>query len=82
MVGLFNRVEQVWHEGKFDLVRGCVAETYIRHDQKGDRTVTREAYAAEIAAKRPLKMVRNKRTMRTKVLLVTTNWPTPAHEDA
>jgi hypothetical protein len=36
MVDLFNRWEQVWHEGKFDLVRGCVAETYIRRDQKGD----------------------------------------------
>jgi predicted SnoaL-like aldol condensation-catalyzing enzyme len=49
MINLFNRWEQVWHEGKFDLVPGCVAETYIRHDQKGDRTVTRDAYAAEIA---------------------------------
>ena len=49
MIDLFNRWEQVWHEGKFDLVPGCVAETYIRHDQKGDRTVTRDAYAAEIA---------------------------------
>jgi hypothetical protein len=49
MIDLFNRWEQVWHEGKFDLVPRCVAETYIRHDQKGDRTVTRDAYAAEIA---------------------------------
>ena len=49
MINLFNRWEQVWHEGKFDLVPGCVAESYIRHDQKGDRTVTRDAYAAEIA---------------------------------
>ncbi|MGB6451478.1 MAG: nuclear transport factor 2 family protein [Steroidobacteraceae bacterium] len=46
---LFDRWEQVWQEGKFDLVPSCVAETYIRHDQKGDRTVTRDAYAAEIA---------------------------------
>jgi hypothetical protein len=37
------------HEGKFDPVVSCVAETYIRHDQKGDRTVTRDAYTAEIA---------------------------------
>jgi SnoaL-like domain len=49
MIDLFNRWEQVWHEGKFDLVPSCVAETYVRHDQKGDRTVTRDAYAAEIA---------------------------------
>lgn len=36
----------------FCLVPGCVAENYIRHDEKGDRTVTRDAYAAEIAAMR------------------------------
>ena len=46
---LFNRWESVWHEGKFDLVRGCIGPRYIRHDETGDRTVTREAYAAEIA---------------------------------
>lgn len=49
MIALFNRWEQVWNEGKFDLVPSCVAETYIRNDPKGNRTVTREAYAAEIA---------------------------------
>lgn len=49
-IELFNRWEQVWHQGKLDLVPSCVADTYIRHDaQKGDRTVTRDAYAAEIA---------------------------------
>ena len=48
-IDLFNRWEQVWHEGRFDLVPSCVAETYIRHDAKADRAVTREAYAAEIA---------------------------------
>jgi hypothetical protein len=46
---LFNRWEQVWHEGQFDLVPGCVAEQYIRHDEAGDRTVPRETYAAEVA---------------------------------
>src|SRR5271156_5380880 len=46
---LFDRWERVWHEGRYDLIPGCVGETYIRHDQKGDRTVTRDAYAAEIA---------------------------------
>jgi hypothetical protein len=36
MIDLFNRWEQVWNEGKFDLVSSCVAEFYIRHDPKGD----------------------------------------------
>jgi hypothetical protein len=49
---LFSRWEQVWHEGRFDLVPGCVAPLYIRHDETGDRTVTREAYAAELAGLR------------------------------
>lgn len=49
MIGLFNRWEQVWHEGQFDLVPSCVGNYYIRHDESGDRTVTRDAYAAEIA---------------------------------
>src|SRR5579875_617497 len=49
MRDLFDRWEQVWHEGRFDLVPSCVAETYIRHDPKGDRTVTQDAYATEIA---------------------------------
>jgi hypothetical protein len=49
MRDLFDRWERVWHEGQFDLVPSCVGENYIRHDDAGDRTVTREAYAAEIA---------------------------------
>ena len=49
MRDLFDRWERVWHEGQYDLVPGGVAENYIRHDEGGDRTVTREAYAAEIA---------------------------------
>jgi hypothetical protein len=46
---LFGRWERVWHEGRFDLVPECVGPHYIRHDEAGDRTVTREAYATEIA---------------------------------
>jgi hypothetical protein len=46
---LFDRWESVWHEGRFDLVPECVGPHYIRHDEAGDRTVTREAYAEEIA---------------------------------
>lgn len=50
MRDLFDRWERVWHEGRYDLVADCVAETYSRHDEAGDRTVTRDAYAAELAA--------------------------------
>ncbi len=46
---LFDRWERVWHEGQYDLIPSCVEPTYIRHDPKSDRTVTRDAYAAEIA---------------------------------
>ena len=56
MRDLFDRWERVWHEGQYDLIPGCVGSHYIRHDEAGDRTVTREAYAAEIArirAERP-----------------------------
>jgi hypothetical protein len=40
---LFDRWESVWHEARFDLVPECVGPHYIRHDEMGDRTVTREA---------------------------------------
>ena len=49
---LFDRWERVWHEGQYDLIPSCVGQTYIRHDEAGDRTVTRDAYAAEIAKTR------------------------------
>jgi predicted SnoaL-like aldol condensation-catalyzing enzyme len=49
---LFDRWERVWHEGDYDLVPKCVQPNYIRHDEAGDRTVKREAYAAEIAKTR------------------------------
>jgi hypothetical protein len=47
---LFDRWELVWHERQYDLVPSCVGPHYIRHDEKGDRTVTPESYAAELAA--------------------------------
>jgi SnoaL-like protein len=47
---LFDRWERVWHEGQYHLIEDCVGPHYIRHDENGDRTVTREAYAAELAA--------------------------------
>ena len=49
---LFDRWELVWHEGRYDLVAGCVCPSYIRHDEAGDRIVTHEAYAAELATLR------------------------------
>jgi hypothetical protein len=49
MSDLFNRWERVWHEGEYSLVPECVGPHYLRHDEAGDRTVTRDAYAAEIA---------------------------------
>jgi SnoaL-like polyketide cyclase len=52
MRDLFDRWERVWHEGQYDLIPSCVGPVYIRHDEKGDRTVTREAYAAKIAKNR------------------------------
>ena len=49
---LFDRWEQVWHEGRYDLIHECVAPVYVRHDESGTRTLTREEYATEIAADR------------------------------
>ena len=49
---LFDRWERVWHEGQYDLIAGCVAQVYIRHDESGTRQVTPEEYAAEIAVAR------------------------------
>ena len=46
---LFDRWERVWHDGEFDLVPGCVGEFYIRHEEAGDRTVSWQEYAAELA---------------------------------
>ncbi len=47
-IELFDRWELVWHEARYDLIPGCLASQYLRHDQKGDRTVSSDAYAAEI----------------------------------
>jgi hypothetical protein len=49
---LFDRWERVWHDGQYDLIASCLGKAYRRHDEKGDRTVTGEAYAAEIAETR------------------------------
>ena len=47
---LFDRWERVWLKGEFDLIPECLGSHYLRHEEAGDRTVTREAYAAELAA--------------------------------
>jgi hypothetical protein len=52
LIELFNKWEQVWHDGQYDLIAACVGDKYIRHDEKGDRTVTRDEYATEIALTR------------------------------
>jgi hypothetical protein len=49
---LFNRWERVWHEGQYDLIAGCLAQDYIRHDESATRRVTPEEYAAKVAAAR------------------------------
>lgn len=46
---LFDRWERVWHERQYDLIPACIAPHYIRHDEAGGRTVTRDAYTAELA---------------------------------
>ena len=49
---LFDRWERVWHEGQYEMIPSCVGQSYIRHDETGDRSVTRDVYAAEIAKTR------------------------------
>jgi hypothetical protein len=48
IIDLFDRWEKVWHDGRYDLIPSCVGPNYIRHDQMGDRTVTRDVYTAEL----------------------------------
>jgi hypothetical protein len=45
---LFKKWESVWHEARFDLVPECVGTTYARHDEQGDRLVSRDDYLAEL----------------------------------
>ena len=40
--------EEVWGNGKLELVKQLVAPEYIRHDLMGDRVVTPEEYIEEI----------------------------------
>ncbi len=49
---LFDRWERVWNYGEYGLIPDCFQPHYIRHDEAGNRTVSREAYAAEITKTR------------------------------
>jgi hypothetical protein len=46
---LFDRGSGSGTRAQFDLIPSCVGSNYIQHDENGDRSVTREAYAAELA---------------------------------
>jgi hypothetical protein len=45
-------IDDVWHDGRVALVPEIVGPTYVRHELTGTRSVTPEAYAAEIASVR------------------------------
>lgn len=47
---LFDRWERVWHEDQHQLIATCLASRYVRHDASGERTVSAESYAAELAS--------------------------------
>jgi hypothetical protein len=47
---LESPVDRVWHEGLWDLIPTCLGTPYLRHDEKGTRSVMPEAYALEVAA--------------------------------
>ncbi len=49
MRDLFDRWERVWVDGEYDLVPSCVAPTYMRHSEAGDRVVTPDSYRIELA---------------------------------
>ena len=48
MIDLFNRWEQVWNKNRFDLAAGCLADQYIRHNEKGEKTISRDEYIDEV----------------------------------
>jgi len=52
-VRVFQRwIQEVWHDGRVELVPELVGPTYVRHEAKGSRTVTAAQYAAEISSVR------------------------------
>ncbi|MEZ4503631.1 MAG: ester cyclase [Dehalococcoidia bacterium] len=40
--------DEVWNAGNYDRVADCLGETYLRHDQLGNRAVTRDQATAQI----------------------------------
>jgi hypothetical protein len=67
MRDLFDRWERVWHDGQYDLIPSCVRSHYIRHDENGDRTVTRDAYARRLQAKDPQKSASCGQSLRSRL---------------
>lgn len=49
MLDLFDRWERVWHEDRHELIPGCLAPVYLRHDATGDRAVSADSYTMELA---------------------------------
>jgi len=49
--------EEVWGNGRLELVPDLVAPEYVRHDQTGTRVATPASYAQEIALARGINMV-------------------------
>ena len=47
-----DRWLQIWNDGRLDLVRETLADSYIRHEPHGTRIVPMEQYREEIAATR------------------------------
>jgi len=45
-------IDEVWANGRLELVSDLVAPEYVRHNASGSRTVTPESYAEEIKASR------------------------------
>ncbi|WNC72025.1 nuclear transport factor 2 family protein [Thalassotalea psychrophila] len=45
---VYKQWTDLWNEGHYDLMPQIVAATYIRHEPKGNRTVTRGEYLQEI----------------------------------
>ena len=47
-----ERWMEIWNNGEYDLMSETVTSTYIRHEPKGSRVVTRDKYLEEIKSLR------------------------------
>jgi len=43
-----DRWVEIWNNGKYELMAETVTPTYIRHEPKGNRVITRDKYLEEI----------------------------------